>query len=460
MTINREFPLYEYWADYPERDKEYVRWYPPTLNRVNSCQILDGIASGPDELAFYLHVPFCKDICPYCPFNKYSLREERKNAFVDGILKEIGIIADKMSERGTRVMSGYFGGGTPTALATADLTRIIRACFEQFDIAAGAEITVEANPDTIDVEKLQAIRAAGVNRISFGVQSFDDRFLNVLGRTHTGEGAYRAVAAARQAGFDNIAIDLMYRVPGQSTDDWARDLRTAVDLGVSHISTYCLFLDPGTRLYNQTLAGSVAGYPDEDTEWAMYDCTQEILGGAGFLHYTINDFSQPGRMSEHHLVNWQAPQRSYLGMGPGAFGHLEKAGGGLIYCTIHSLQEYVAALQQGELPVRLGQDFGLAEQQARYMVLGLRCLEVKKRPFRELFHVEMDDAFGPAIRKLSGLGLLTDDEEKVRMTGLGRHFASNVLKAFYTTPNHRMPQPIGVELLAGRGASMLSIQPS
>jgi oxygen-independent coproporphyrinogen-3 oxidase len=147
-------------------------------------------------------------------------------------------------------------------------------------------------------------------------------------------------------------------------------------------------------------------------------------------------------------------------MGPGAFGYVESADGGLIYCTIHSLKEYLAAVEDGQLPVRLGQEVDEAERQARYMVLGLRCLAVGKRAFRTAFGVDMDDVFGDVIDRLADAGLVTDDNEQVRMTTRGKHFASNVLKAFYTPGNRRMPQPIGVELFAGRGASMISVEPT
>jgi oxygen-independent coproporphyrinogen-3 oxidase len=459
MTIEREYPIYEYWAEYPNRDKEYVRWYPPTLRQIEPRRVLDIVSQGPRPLSFYLHVPFCKDICPYCPFNKYSLRDERTRAFMTGILREIELVADRTREARVPMEAGYFGGGTPTALPTQDLLRIVEACFGRFSIAAGSEITVEANPDTVDVDKLRALRKSGINRISFGVQSFHDPFLKVLGRTHSAETALHAIELAHTAGFENVAIDLIYRVPGQTLEDWRRDLRTAIATGVDHISTYCLFLDPGTRLYNDTLAGNVSGYPDETAEIAMYQCTQETLAAAGFVHYTINDFSYPGKQSQHHLINWQAPQRSYVGMGPGAFGYVEAAGSGLIYCTIHSLREYLAALEEGDLPVRLGHEVGEAERQARYMVLGLRCLEVGKRPFRAAFGIEMRDVFGRALDQLTSRGLLVENDERVRMTAKGTHFASNVLKAFYTPENRRMPQPIGVELFAGRGASMISVEP-
>jgi oxygen-independent coproporphyrinogen III oxidase len=457
---SKQYPLYEYWSDYPSRDKEYVRWYPPTLNLIEPELLLANIANGPERVGFYLHVPFCKDICPYCPFNKFSLREERKDVYLQAVLKEIGIVAGAFRAAGSRIEAGYFGGGTPTALETPDLLRIIRACLDQFEIEDGAEITIEANPDTVDPAKLAALRDAGINRISFGVQSFNDDHLLILGRTHGADGAYRAIQMAREAGFEDIALDLIYRVPGQELASWERDLRIALKSGVDHISTYCLFLDPGTKLYSATLMGAVADYPDEAAERRMYALCRDVLADNGFVHYTINDFSLPGRESQHHLINWQAPQRSYVGMGPGAFGYAHSGGRGLVYCTIHSLREYAAALAADRLPVRLGQQIGTEEQQARYMVLGLRCLEVRKEPFRRMFGVEMDDVFGAAIDRLVSWGLVTSDAQSVRMTDEGTHFASNVLKAFYTPANRRMPQPIGVELLAGHGASMRSVESS
>jgi len=450
------FPLYRYWSDYPKRDVEYVRWYPPTLQRVEGETILEAIGRGPEQAAFYLHVPFCKDVCPYCPFNKYRMRSDRAQAFLEGIRQEIDLVAERRRQRGTKTTGGYFGGGTPTAMETPELLKLIEHCLESLPPEPGAEVTIEANPDTVDLEKLKLLRASGINRISFGVQSFQDPFLAVLGRTHGADGAVRAIELARQAGFDNIAIDLIYRVPGQTVALWERDLARAIELGVEHISTYCLFLDPGTRLYNDTLAGNVASYPAESEEIAMYRATQQHLGAAGFSHYTINDFARPGRQSEHHLINWQAPQRSYAGMGPGAFGYVE-GDESFIYCTIHSLQEYLSVLREGRLPVRLANRLTPVERRARYMVLGLRCLEVSKAGFRHLFGEEMNEVFSEPINQLKEWELLDENAERLFMTEKGRHYASNVLKAFYTPENRGKPQAIGVELLAGKGLSLVSV---
>jgi oxygen-independent coproporphyrinogen-3 oxidase len=373
------------------------------------------------------------------------------------VQKEVALVSQAMREAGSSIEAGYFGGGTPTALSTGDIVAIVSQCLGAFDVEPDAEITIEANPDTVDLDKLRALRDAGINRISFGVQSFDDRHLAVLGRTHSADVALRAIALAREAGFDDVALDLIYRIPGQDLAGWKSDLSIAVGSGVNHISTYCLFLDPGTKLYSATLAGKVAEYPDETVEREMFALSIQLLEGHGFEQYTINDYAKPKQKSLHHLINWQAPQRSYIGMGPGAFGYAENAEQGLVYCTMHSLRDYAQALDQGQLPVNLGQAIGAREQQSRYMVLGLRCLEVSKAPFRERFGVSMDEVFGAAIAQLAEFGLVDDTPEKVRMTHKGIHFASNVLKAFYTDANRRMPQPIGVELLAGHGASMKSV---
>ncbi|WP_342374388.1 radical SAM family heme chaperone HemW [Myxococcus stipitatus] len=455
--MESSFPLYRYWSDYPKRDVEYVRWYPPTMQAVDGETILEALGRGPDAAAFYLHIPFCKDVCPYCPFNKYRMRDDRAKAFMDGVFREIDLVAAQRHKRGTKTSGGYFGGGTPTAMETPDLLRLIEHTLERLPPEPGSEVTMEANPDTVDLEKLRQLRASGINRISFGVQSFRPEFLKILGRTHGVDGAVKAIELARQAGFDNIAIDLIYRVPGQTVPLWEADLRKALELGVDHISTYCLFLDPGTRLYNETLMGHVAAYPPESEEVAMYQATQQVLGAAGFVHYTINDFARRmGRRSEHHLMNWQAPQRSYAGMGPGAFSYTE-GDEAFIYCTIHSLQEYLDVLKEGRLPVRLANRLTPEERRSRYMVMGLRCLSVSKAGFRRRFGQEMTDVFGPPIEQLKEWGLLDEDGEQVFMTERGRHFASNVLKAFYTPANRGKPQAIGVELLAGKGLSLVSV---
>ncbi len=458
--LENQFPLYRYWDDYPNRDVEYIRWYPPTLGQLEPESIWEAlpVVEPNKEIAFYLHVPFCKDICPYCPFNKYSMREDRSSGFMEAIDKEMKLVTDRPLVRKAKTTTGYFGGGTPTALATTDLVRLIEMSFERFDIVPGAEMSVEANPDTVDLEKLKALVAAGINRISFGVQSFNDRYMPIIGRTHTSRQAIKSIELARQAGIDNIAIDLMYRLPGQSLAEWESDLDTALEIGIDHISTYCLFLDPGTRLYNDTVAGNVAPYPEEETEIAMYQLAQDRLGEAGFAHYTINDFALGGKISLHHAYNWQAPQGTYVGMGPGAFSFVSGGEASFIYCTIHSLREYSERLGENRMPVRLGKRLSRSEELSRYMVLGLKFLEVAKEAFLLKFGLEMDVVFGDQIALLEEWGLVESNAQKVWMTSKGKHYATNVLKAFYTPENWRKPQPIGVELLAGKGASMASIK--
>lgn len=452
--------LYRFWSDYPKRDVEYVRWYPPTLHGVDPAEILKAIETLTDDPAFYLHVPFCKDICPYCPFNKFRMRQDRAEQFLQAFDVELQWVAGGLRTAGRRARSGYLGGGTPTALAADDLLGLVAACTRELRLLPDAELTVEANPDTVDASLLTRLRHAGVNRISFGVQSFSDEHLQVLGRTHGRSGALNAISLAQAAGFDNIAIDLIYRIPGQSVDDWRSDLHTAIDLGVQHVSTYCLFLDPGTRLYNASMAGHVGSYPDEATEIEMYDVAADTLRAAGYDHYTINDYALSGRQSDHHLVNWQAPQGSYVGMGPGAFGFLRGRSGVTPYCTIHNLGAYIASVERGQLPVRLGHFLSREERRARFMVLGLRCLSVDKRAFEREHGEEFDAVFAATVTELARRGLVAHDSERVWMTRRGMHYASNVLKAFYTEPNYGKPQPIGVELLAGRGLSMVSVTPA
>jgi oxygen-independent coproporphyrinogen-3 oxidase len=458
--MENKFPLYKYWDDYPNRDVEYIRWYPPTLGPLAPESMWEALPVEPDrDIAFYVHVPFCQDICPYCPFNKYSMRDDRASSFMEAIDKEIRLITDQPFIGKAKTQTGYFGGGTPTALATADLIHLIEMSYERFDVVPGAEMTVEANPDTVDLDKLKALVGAGINRISFGVQSFNDRYMPIIGRTHTSRQAMQAIELARKAGIDNIAIDLMYRLPGQTISEWEDDLNTALEIGIDHISTYCLFLDPGTRLYNDTLAGNVAPYPEEETEIAMYQLTQDRLGESGFIHYTINDFAVAGKISLHHAYNWQAPQGTYVGLGPGAFSFVSGGDASFIYCTTHALREYSELLSANRMPVKIGKRLSRGEELSRYMVLGLKFLEVSKDAFRLKFGLEMDDVFGDRIALLQEWGLVESDARRVWMTSRGKHYATNVLKAFYTSENWRKPQPIGVELLAGKGASMASITP-
>jgi oxygen-independent coproporphyrinogen-3 oxidase len=246
-----------------------------------------------------------------------------------------------------------------------------------------------------------------------------------------------AIRSALENGFDNVGIDLMYGLPGQNLVLWEEDLKTAVSLGVHQVTTFCLYVPPGTALFRETRAGKVGPFPTEAEKWAMYQLAEELLAGAGYEQYTAYDFAFPGKASKHHAINWQAPQGQYLGMGPGAFSYLHQH----IFANVGALDDYMSLLDQGRLPVTIGSFVSRREEMSRFMVLGLKYLHVSQEAFRRRFGISLEDHFGTTIARLEGWGLIRRDAEQVFVTEKGKTYLSNVCKAFYTPGQRGKPQP-------------------
>jgi oxygen-independent coproporphyrinogen-3 oxidase len=430
----------EYWREYPERDPEYVRWYPPQLGTITGDEIWEP-RPGDDssrQIAFYLHVPLCYQLCKYCPFNKLPWTIERAEQFVNALKKEIALAGQLPYLHASEVVAGYLGGGTPTTLSVAQLSDVTACLHQYLNISPNAEMSIEANPDTVDVEKLKEILHMGYNRISFGVQSFNDELLSRIGRTHRANAARQAIQWALEAGFENVGIDLIYGLPGQTLALWEQDLREAVALGLHQVTTFCLYVPPGTALYSETRAGKVGDYPDEQQSWAMYSLAKEILTGAGHEQYTAYDFALPGKASVHHAINWRAPQGEYLGFGPGAFSHIH----GHIFANTSTMDAYMAALcDENRLPVSVGSVINRQEEMARFMVLGLKYLSVDKAAFSDQFGITLDGYFGPQLTQLEDWGLIEQDTKRVWITPKGETYLGNICKTFYTQEQMGKPQP-------------------
>jgi oxygen-independent coproporphyrinogen-3 oxidase len=265
-------------------------------------------------LSLYIHIPFCVKKCFYCGFYSTPYTALNADIFIDALRLEAAGLAGTYSER--EFGSLYLGGGTPTVLSSHQLTAVISVARSHFTMAPDAEVTVEANPQSGSEPLLLALRKAGVNRLSIGVQSFSDRLLATLGRPHHAAQAGAVFQSARRCGFENVGIDLMYGIPGQTADDWSRTLDQAISLRPDHVSAYSLSLDEGSD-YQQKAAAGLLHMPDDDAVADFYDTGVERLTAAGFLHYEISNFAQRGFECRHNLNYWRRGE--YLGLGPGAW---------------------------------------------------------------------------------------------------------------------------------------------
>jgi oxygen-independent coproporphyrinogen-3 oxidase len=447
--MSEEKAPFAFWREYPERDTEYVRYYPPSVGPVGGREVW-----GKKEMGLYVQIPFCRTVCKYCPFNKYPWDDGLVKRYLKALKQEMRMVGSLPYTRQREVTVLNFGGGTPSALETGDLLDLLDECSKRFDVAADAEISVEANPETVDEEKLRSLLDWGVNRVSFGVQSFEDSSLRVIGRSHRARQSVEAIETARRLGLENIGIDLLYRVPGQTMDQWQWELDRAVELGIHHISIFSLLLNPGTRLFQERKQGKIPEQPPQEVELEMYRLAMRSLKDRGYSHYIVYDFALPGSECDYHNLCWHFPQREYPGLGAGANSFIN----GYLYTNANRLEDYMGAVEAGYFPIAFGRKLTKQDEISRALVLGTKFFEVKKQPFEDYFGVSIDQWCAPVLRRLEEWGLLENRPDAIRVTEKGKVYMSNVNKAFYAPEHKGKPQPIAVKLQKGEGEFLRMLQ--
>jgi oxygen-independent coproporphyrinogen-3 oxidase len=372
-------------------------------------------------MGMYIHIPFCIKKCRYCDF--YSLpgrsRADLAN-YTRALLKEIRIRAEQVPA--VQVESIYLGGGTPSLLDGKQLTAIITTCRDSFDILPGAEISMEANPATLDHERLAAIEEAGINRLSLGVQSFFNDELELMGRVHDAKAVVDTIELLHSRGWKNFNLDLIYGLPGQSVQRWQQNLKQAVDCNPAHLSLYLLQLEKNTPM-GQDVAQGRLQMLDEDDEWHMYQQAMDYLEDRGFEHYEISNFCRPGRECRHNLVYWQA--REYIGLGAGAVSFVA----GRRYMNRADCIEYTNALLSGETPlVDLLEHMSGRELMVDALILGLRlCEGIDISDFRQRFGVDISSEYNNIIVQYMDRGLLKMANGRLSFTREGYFLSNQVL---------------------------------
>jgi oxygen-independent coproporphyrinogen-3 oxidase len=327
--------------------------------------VLRGAVLTGDSLGLYVHVPFCAQRCHYCSFNTAPLEPDALPRYLRALHREIALLARLPWATRVRLASVFFGGGTPSLVEPEDLAGVLAAIRAGLGLEPGAEVTVECNPESVTRERLAAYRAAGVTRVSLGVQTLDDALLARLGRLHTGAGAHAAFDAGRAAGFDNISVDLMYGLPGQDTGMWRRTVDAVLDWKPDHLSAYGLTLDAGSRWG----ATGVADLPVDDTVVEQYWILAGAARARGLEHYEISNYARPGFRSRHNQIYWRADE--YLAAGPGACGFV----GDVRYGNTKPVARYAAALEAGLLPVDTVERLDVGQRAAERLFLGLRLAD-------------------------------------------------------------------------------------
>lgn len=369
----------------------------------------------------YIHIPFCTKKCGYCDFNAYSgYKDATKSRYVDALCREI----ETRSTLNTRIPTIFFGGGTPTVLSASDLVRILNVVRQNFDVDSEAEISTEANPSDADETYLQTLRDAGFNRLSFGVQTFNDRLLQTIDRLHTGQDAVTAIKKAKAAGFSNISIDLMFGLPRQTLADLDRSLDAAFDLDVPHLSIYGLIVEEKTPFYARRERGKLP-LPSENVETAMFARAMERTAQAGYRRYEISNYARPGFESQHNQIYWR--NEPYFGFGAGAAAYID---------GVRSLNEkhpirYAELALAGKDPTVERESLTPADTMGETMMVGLRLAEgVDLARFAERFGIQAEEQFSEAVARQIKNGLLESTGSHLRLTKHGVFLASEVMTEF------------------------------
>ena len=370
-------------------------------------------------LGLYLHVPFCSSICNYCNFNRGLFESGLKDRYVAALEREI-----RAAGRGEPVDTVYFGGGTPSLLEPAEIGRLIQACRDAFGVTRDAEVTLETNPETSNVQRMDGFRAAGVNRVSFGVQSFRDAELKRLGRLHSADRAGAAFAEARAAGFDNISLDLMMWLPEQSTGNWSESVNRLIEVGPDHVSLYLLELYPNAPLKEEMARAGWSQAPDEDAA-EMYLAGLAALDAAGYEQYEISNVCRPGRESRHNVKYWT--DGSWLGLGCGAHSTRD----GVRWKNVAPTGEYVARVMAGQ-PVAVDvRTMTPDERLEDALFTGLRLAGgVDVESVARRYGADVWGRFGDELQPFIEAGVLLREGPQLRLTREGMLVANEVMRVF------------------------------
>ena len=377
--------------------------------------IIKGMHTKPTSA--YVHIPFCTQICYYCDFSKVFIKNQPVDAYLEHLIQET-----RSYEIG-KLRTLYIGGGTPTALSAQQLANLLTELPKVMDLSEVEEFTIEANPGDLDPDKIAVLKDSQVNRVSLGVQTFDNKMLKKIGRSHQEQDIYDNIRHLKQAGFDNISIDLIYALPGQTMDQVKENIAKAIDLDIPHMSLYSLILENHTVFMNRMRRGKLP-LPKEELEAEMFEYIIEELEKAGFEHYEISNFSKPGFESRHNLVYWDNAE--YYGLGAGASGYVD----GIRYKNHGPIRHYLEAVEAGKARIT-EEHLTLEEKMEEELFLGLRKKTgVSKARFEEKFGVSFDQRYGQVVASLTEQGLLVPDDKQVRMTKRGLFLGDTVAEKF------------------------------
>ncbi len=343
-----------------------------------------------EELAMYIHIPFCISKCYYCDFNSYSDKNEYILEYIKHVNNELKMYSKIVSKY--KIKTIFIGGGTPSSIKASYIYEILKNIYKNFNVSDITEVSIELNPKTVDDEKLKIYKEIGINRISIGCQSLQDKILKSIGRVHTSSDFHKTYELIIKHGFSNINVDLMFGLPEQSTNDVLSTLSDITSLEVNHISLYSLIIEEGTKFYNW-YNNSKIKLPEEDEERNMYHQSIDYLKDQGYNHYEISNFAKSGFECEHNLFYWQL--KPYIGIGLGAHSNI----GGKRFWNYGDFESYFVNIRDGMLPISGEEVINTEMEMAEFLILGLRLIKgISKKEFYQRFNISVDDVYGEVLK--------------------------------------------------------------
>jgi oxygen-independent coproporphyrinogen III oxidase len=380
------------------------------------------------SFSLYIHIPYCQAKCPYCDFNSYAASSWPERDYTQALIRELECRGESVPFKGESLRTIFFGGGTPSLFAPESIAMILNAADRVCGIERDAEITLEANPGTVDLPKLAGMRAAGVNRISFGAQSFNPAILKFLGRIHSAEETREAARMAHRAGFERLNLDLIFAVPGQTVADVMHDIECADALEPDHISAYNLTFEEGTAFFTDMKRGRIKPLLSDD-QAAMYEAVRTELPRRGYAMYEISNYARPGREARHNLTYWRG--ETYLALGAGAHGFARAGAGGRRWWNARLPARYIADVAETGTAEAGSEDIDARTAESEFVFLNLRLRGgFALDDFRCRFGREFDQAFGDRAQPLVEGGLLVRDARRLFLSDRGLEIADSIFAEF------------------------------
>ncbi|MDD3301546.1 MAG: radical SAM protein [Patescibacteria group bacterium] len=428
-----------------ERDTEPVRCYPCNLKTVDFKDVYKKFNSikNCEPLALYIYIPFCWHKCSYCPFFSFVPNENIINKYLDSLCGELKMLSKIY--KNTSISAVWIGGGTASMIGLERINALTELVSDLFDLKDNCEFTLEGIPGDLNYKQLSWLsKNSKINRISFGVQSFNNKFLKILDRpkgANKKNDIIKSINNVKRAGLD-ISIDLMYRLPGQTIAEWEEDLKIAVSLGVDHLLIPSFLSISGTKINQMMENNQLPSQPNLKVDGLMYFLAKEFLESKGYIQYTNWHYAKPNKKSIYISLRWFVLQGNYISAGAGSFSCNEN----WLYCNVHNVKDYITLVGKGELPIHKGIYLDKKEKMARFMVLGLRGLSVKNSNFKNKFGKNIEEIFPEELAFLKKYKLIKNFKDAITLTPKGEYFSNNISKIFYTKNQKGAPQLLGDKL--------------